>query len=190
MRARSSSDRQAMHKLRVRLGPLDVIPKQQPASVRQRQKPPGIDLKHLEAVLSQLEVFDHLCLQQIAEIRTGGEAITREKLLRHTSAAQNVASLEQQGLQSRPGEIRRGHQPVVSATEHDDVVVNLWHGRASSRRVWFQSGSRAKESRNAGENEDEFKAGSKPAGPLYSSEGIFGRPPFALALAWGPRTHP
>src|SRR5437016_3976333 len=50
---------------------LDAVPEQEAVPVRQWQKPPRIDVINLEAKLSQLQLFDHFRLEQIAQIRAG-----------------------------------------------------------------------------------------------------------------------
>src|SRR5439155_8909658 len=137
---------------------LNAVPQQKSLSIRQRQKSPRVNVINLESVFPQLEVLDDFRLKQVTQIRTGRKAIARKQLLRHASAAENLASLQQQYFQAGPSKVGRGHKPIVSASQHDDVVVSLRHSSVSSRPVWRLPRSPGKKSRNAAENEDQIVA--------------------------------
>src|SRR5947208_10850764 len=57
--------------------------------------------------------------------------IARKQFLRDARAAENVAPLQQQRLQTRPRQISRSDKPIVSAAKDDDVVINGRHGTIS-----------------------------------------------------------
>ena len=83
----------------------------------------------LEAELRELELADHLRVQQAHDVGEDREGEARHDLLGHGGAADDVAALEDERLQPRLGEVGAADQAVVPAAD-DDRVVDLRHATA------------------------------------------------------------
>ncbi len=97
----------------------------------------AVERQNLEAVLRQVELADDLGPQQRHDVRAHRVLEAGVDLLGHRRAAEHVAALEHQHLPAGAREVRRAHQPVVAAANHDDVVVghSRVRNRCASRRI-------------------------------------------------------
>ena len=79
----------------------------------------GVDV---EAVLAQLQVLDHLLLEDVAEVGTCGYLEAREPLLGHRGASDDVPALQYLwgDVQPGPSKVACGDQAVVPAANDDD----------------------------------------------------------------------
>src|SRR5206468_1241653 len=75
-----------------------------------------------KAVFRKLELADDLGPQQRHDVGEDREAEPGDDLIREGRAAEDVTTLEHQDLEPGSGEVRRVHQPVVAAADHDRVV--------------------------------------------------------------------
>ncbi len=89
--------------------------------VRQRREHIG-GRQHLEAMALEVEVRDHLQVQQAHQVGEHREGEARHDLLRDRGAADHVAPLQHQRVEPRLCEISTAGEPVVPAADHDRVV--------------------------------------------------------------------
>ena len=78
----------------------------------------------------ELELPDDLRAEQRAHVGRGGDAVPGPYFFGHASAAHDLAALEDQNAQSGPGEVRRGHEPIVARADDDDIEL-MRHGYTS-----------------------------------------------------------
>ena len=91
--------------------------------------------QHLEAVAAEIEVGDHLRVQQAHQVAEHAEPEAGDDLLGDRGPADHVAALEHDGAQSRAREVAAAHESVVAATEDDGVVaVGHWNPPVARRR--------------------------------------------------------
>lgn len=100
------------------------------ASVGKRAEGGRIARQQLEPVAVERELADDARSQQAADVARRRDLEAGPRFFRHAGAAEHVATLEHQDLEARPGQVRRGDQPVVAGTDHDDVVRGGGHGDA------------------------------------------------------------
>ena len=74
-------------------------------------------------MLRQFQVADDLGTQKAHHIGELGELVSGENLLRHRRAADERTTFEQDDLLPRPGEIGRGHQPVMASTYDNGIIL-------------------------------------------------------------------
>ena len=103
------------------------------AVVRQRQEVVEPALHDAQAVPREIEIGDHLRLQQRHRVRRDRIAEPRMELLGHRRAADHVAPFEHGDLQPRLGEISRADEAVVAAADQDRVAVVGRHRRIMAR---------------------------------------------------------
>jgi hypothetical protein len=113
-------------------------------AVLHRRERRGHQQRH-EAVFGQLQLVDDVRPEQAQRVREGGEREPGVQLLRDRGAANELPSLQDQGLEPRLRQVRSIDQAVVAATDDDGVVgsVGGLRGRLGLRcrcRGWFGRG--------------------------------------------------
>ena len=103
--------------------PVVIGPPRHHRAVLERALHARLARHHLQAVLAQVEVADHLGAQHRGDVGRGGGAEPRRDLLGDAGAAHHVAAFQHQGLQPRPREVERRGEAVVAAADHDHVVA-------------------------------------------------------------------
>ena len=106
-----------------------IVHPPQVVAVRHRRER-AVERKHLEAVAGEIEVADDLGSQQRNDVRTYRDAEAGKHLFGHRRPAKDVAPLEHEHTPPRTRQIGRVDEPVVPATDNDDVVA---HHAAGSR---------------------------------------------------------
>ena len=91
-----------------------VIPAERTEQIVRRQ--------HLEAERLQLQIADDPRMQQAHHVGEARGAKTGREFLGDRRAPEDLAPLEHQRLQPRPGEIRPADEPVVAGPDHDHIV--------------------------------------------------------------------
>ena len=88
--------------------------------------------RHLQAVLGEVKLANHLRSQEAHEVGGDRELVARHGRLGEGGATQNGAALEDDDLQSGLREVRRGSEAVMPTT-HNDRVVPFCHCSSQSR---------------------------------------------------------
>ena len=91
-------------------------------AVRHRRKR-AVERKNLETVTRQIELANDLRSQQRDDVRANRKLEAGKDLFRNRRAAEYVATLQHQHLFPRTREIGGVYQTVMSAANHDDVVL-------------------------------------------------------------------
>ena len=82
---------------------------------------PVAPLDHRQALLGELQVGDHLRIEQADGIGRDRVAEAGTKLLRHGGAADHLAPFDHGHAQAFPGQIGRAGQAIMSGPDDDDV---------------------------------------------------------------------
>ena len=101
--------------------PAVVVDPPQVVVLERRER--AVEGQDVEAVLRQVELADDLGAEQADDVARDAEPEAREDLLGHRRAAEQVALLEDDGLQAGPGEVGGADEPVVTAADDDRVVA-------------------------------------------------------------------
>ncbi len=86
----------------------------------QEIREPALD--DTQAVLRELQIPDHLGIEQRHRVRRHRVAKARMEFFRHRRATDDVTPFEHDDLQSRRREIRRTHEPVVPAADDQRIT--------------------------------------------------------------------
>ena len=111
-----------------------MVPAKQVVAARERLETVGIDWMNGQAVVPELQIVDHLALQQVADVGAGGDAEAREQLLGDAGSADEAAPFQHQHVSAGAGQVEGGHQAVVPAAHHDHRTrhCRLTHRSAGS----------------------------------------------------------
>ena len=94
----------------------------QVAAIERGDKILRAPLDNLQSVRRELEIGNHLGVQQAHRVGGGGVAKARQKFFRDCGAADDAPSFQDFDLQPRHGEIGGTGEPVVTRTDDDDVI--------------------------------------------------------------------
>ena len=98
-----------------------IRPHQQGAAVCKWRKRRRIARQDLVAEIRQLEVAFDLRQQQADHVGGGRATVARCKFFGNAGAADQAATLQHQDLASRPGQVSRADQAVMTRADDDDV---------------------------------------------------------------------
>ena len=115
-----------------------ICPTREVVAVRERRES-ALERQDPESVLRQLEVSDDLGPKQAHHVGAHRVLEPGIDLLGDCGATEDVPPFKDQNLLPRPGEIGRGHQPVVT-TPDDDRVVSAHAHLATSGVLRLRSG--------------------------------------------------
>jgi hypothetical protein len=121
----------------LRLGAGDVVAENDVVVAAERTEQ-VVRRQHLQPERRQLQVAYHPRMQQAHDVGEARGAKAGGEFLGDRRAADDLAPLQHQGLQARPGEVRPAHQAVVPGPDHDHVIV----GRHVVRRIGKLGGGR------------------------------------------------
>ena len=93
------------------------------APVRQRQEVLRAAVDDAQPMFVQLQVADDLGLQQADGVGRGRVAEARMEFLRHASASDHAAPLQNAHAQPRHAEIGRTGEPVMTGTDDDGIEI-------------------------------------------------------------------
>ena len=100
-----------------------VVVENERAAVGRERSHADFGRNHVQPVLLQLHVADDVGTQRPGGVRKRGAAEAGMKFFGDGRAAGLRAALEHQRLESGFGQVEGGDQPVVAATDDDDVAV-------------------------------------------------------------------
>ena len=87
----------------------------------------AVERQNFQAVAREIEIANDFRAQQRDDVGKDGKFEAGDDFFGDGGAAENVAAFEDEDFLAGFGEIRRVHQAVVAAADHDDVVF-LCHG--------------------------------------------------------------
>jgi hypothetical protein len=106
----------------LRLGERAVAGDLQVGAVRQRAERARVPVHDGQAVALQLEIADHLGVQQADHVGADRVPEAGVELLGDRRAADHMAPFDHLNLEARTGQIAGAGQAVVAGADHDDVV--------------------------------------------------------------------
>ena len=99
-----------------------VVPQPDHIAIGEREYPRRVQGVDVEPVPSQLQVIDHLLLEDVADVRACRDVKAWEPLLGDRGAANYVPPLKHLHVQSRTRQVSCGDETVVSRTDDDNLL--------------------------------------------------------------------
>ena len=178
--------------------PAVVVDPPQVVVLERRER--AVEGQDVEAVLRQVELADDLGPEQADDVAGDAEPEAREDLLGHRGPAEQMALLEDDGLQPGPGQVGGADEAVVAAADDDRVVASATCSSVVGRAV---PGAPARYAGCMGS----MQSSGPPIGPCITSvsaagasrrcrgSGILRRsqseePALSVGTAFHPRTEP